>query len=270
VEFMKVYIVDAFTSEPFKGNPAGVCLVDSFPSDAECLKIAAELNLSETAFVKRESEENRFSIRWFSPKVEVKLCGHGTLASAHILWEEKLVQGSDIQFDSLSGPLFVKRNDNFITLNFPTQVLTLIEHPPAGLLEALNETPLAVYKFAEDLLVELENEDKIYNFVPDFEKILAVNCRGIIITARGKGEFDFVSRFFVPRGGVPEDPVTGSAHCKLVPYWGSKLNKRQFKAYQASPRGGTLNLEWLDDRVLLSGEAVTVLKGDLNIPIVNP
>lgn len=208
------------------------------------------MNLSETAFVKPLGK-NHFHIRWFTPKVEVKLCGHATLASAHILHEEKLIFGDEIIFESLSGPLRVFGK---YTLDFPLQKTgPVIKSPIAGALLAV--------KAYDDIIVELPDAQAVRNFSPSGAKLSEIDCRGIIITARGDAPYDFVSRFFAPKVGVDEDPVTGSAHCKLAHYWEQKLGKSNFFAYQASVRGGEITLSIAQDRVHLTGSAVTILKG---------
>lgn len=261
---MRIWTVDAFTSKPFSGNPAAVCLLNDFPEDARCKSIAAEMNLSETAFVKPINEEH-FHIRWFTPKTEVKLCGHATLATAHILWEEDIAQCSEIFLNSLTGQLTVTKLEKGYTLNFPAQPSILLRQAPVGLLEGLGLTipPQSIYKAFDDVLIELKIEQEVRDIVPDIAQLVKVDCRGIIVTAPGENKYDFVSRFFAPRVGVNEDPVTGSAHCKLVPFWSHKLKKTQFKAFQASSRGGELVLELKGDRVLLTGQAVTMLVGEL-------
>lgn len=267
---MKIWVVDAFTDTPFKGNPAAVIVVRDFPSEEDCQNIAAEMNLSETAFIKPlppsqnnsnpTFPSNHFHLRWFTPKVEVKLCGHATLASAHILFQEDLVKGDTITFESLSGPLFVRKENDCIVLDFPLQK---ISHTlPKEFFKDLFTTNIVnCVQAYDDVIVELQNEDEVRKINLDPLKIKEIDCRGLIVTARGKGPYDFVSRFFAPRVGVNEDPVTGSAHCKLADYWQQKLGKKEFKAYQASQRGGTINITVQEDRILLKGKAITVMEG---------
>lgn len=254
---MRVWTVDAFTNIPFKGNPAAVCMVDEFPTTELCLRIATEMNLSETAFVKR-IEKDRFHLRWFTPKVEVKLCGHATLATAHVLHTEGLIQGKKIEFDTLSGPLKVEINQEEYTLDFPLQKVSEKVAVDFGRYRE-------GFKALDDLIIEFDDENEVRKYVPNFAQIESIGCRALIITARGQEEYDFVSRFFAPKIGISEDPVTGSAHCKLAHYWNVKLNKTSFIAYQASARGGEILLSIAGDRVLLKGKAVTILKGELLI-----
>lgn len=257
---MKIWIVDAFTNKPFAGNPAAVTIVEEFPTDNQCQKIAAEMNLSETAFVKPLGKSH-FHLRWFTPSVEVKLCGHATLASAHILWQKGLVQDEAIQFDSLSGPLNVYKTNAGLTLDFPLQ-----QTGPAlditSFQTMLGEKILAAEKAFDDVIVELADETRLRQLHVSPGRILELDCRGLIVTTKSTGKYDFISRFFAPRVGVNEDPVTGSAHCKLADYWRKKLNKNKFIAYQASKRGGELMLEIKGTRVHITGQAVTILSGD--------
>jgi PhzF family phenazine biosynthesis protein len=258
---MKVWTVDAFASEIFSGNPAAVVPVKEFPPDEVCQKIAAEFNLSETAFVK-PIEGSRFRIRWFTPKVEVKLCGHATLATAHIIFQEGLTRGELVEFDSLSGTLKVRKNGDKLTLDFPLQ-----NTGPAlerqAVQQLIGTEVKNVVQAYDDIIIELYDENKVRNLNIPTSCWAQFECRGVIVTAKGSGEYDFVSRFFAPSVGVDEDPVTGSAHCKLAHYWKEKLEKNQFTAYQASRRGGVIEINVESDRVLLTGRAVTVFRGDL-------
>lgn len=259
---MKIWTVDAFTSKLFSGNPAAVMIMDEFPSDETCQKIATEMNLSETAFVKPLGS-HCFHLRWFTPAVEVKLCGHATLAAAHILFQENVVQANVvIQFESLSGSLFVSNTPKGLSLNFPVQ-----KTGPAldkkFFEEILSVKIVTAEKAYDDLIIEIESEKQLRTLQINFDKISKLNCRGLIVTAKSEGPYDFVSRFFAPRVGVNEDPVTGSAHCKLVDYWQKRLHKNHFFAYQASSRGGELWLEIKDDRVSIIGNAVTVIEGHI-------
>ncbi len=265
---MRIWTVDAFADKLFSGNPAAVCVVELFPADAFMQSVATEMNLSETAFVVRLAG-NYFHVRWFTPAVEVRLCGHATLASAHILWQEKFANAKDpIRFESLSGPLTVTKeiDGKMMTLNLPAQP-ALEPFESVELTQALGTKPLFVGRAYDDCLVEVESEPVLRGLTPDMQILRKFNCRGIIVTARsGGGQYDFVSRFFAPREGVLEDPVTGSAHCKLAPYWAKKLGKLDFIAYQASPRGGILHVRLQQDRVLIAGTAITVLTGDISVP----
>jgi len=255
---MKICIVDAFAEHPYAGNPAAVAIVDEFPEDANCQFIAAEMNLSETAFIK-PLNSNRFHLRWFTPKVEVKLCGHATLAAAHILYQEQFVSQKEIVFDSLTGPLKVFSSLNQYTLDFPLQK---IGTPITSLAITQNFEKIvqAVHAY-DDIIVEVETEEALRNFVPSINELAKIECRGIILTSKGSGRYDFVSRFFAPRVGVNEDPVTGSAHCKLAHYWQQKLHQSKFVAYQASSRGGEIGISIEGDRVHLTGKAITILEG---------
>ena len=261
---MKIWIVDAFTDHPYAGNPAAVIIVDTFPNDEMCQQIAAEMNLSETAFIKPLGP-NHFHLRWFTPKVEVKLCGHATLASSHILHQEKLITAPRILFESLSGPLKVRITDSDYTLDFPLQK-TGSEINSALITDCFGDIVHAVQAY-DDFIIEVESEALLRSYKPDIAKLMKIECRGIIVTTKGTGPYDFVSRFFAPKVGVNEDPVTGSAHCKLAHYWQQKLHKSDFLAYQASTRGGEIRLSIVGDRVHLTGQAVTILKGDWQVSL---
>ena len=260
--------IDAFTSEPFKGNPAAVCLLYE-PRPAEWMQnVAAEMNLSETAFVVPRPDGG-FDLRWFTPKIEVPLCGHATLASAHALWETgRLAQDKEARFHTLSGWLIARRDGDRIEMDFPALLVNRAELPKA-VEEALDIMPLAVLanrrKDGSDgnFLVELESESTVRDVKPDFEKLRRAVNVGVIITARGDSKYDFVSRYFACYAGIDEDPVTGAAHCMLAPYWSAKLGKDALSAYQASARGGEVGVKFNGDRVVLGGDAVTVLRGSL-------
>lgn len=260
---LRLLQVDAFTDRPFAGNPAAVCVLPKPAEDTWMQKVALEMNLSETAFLVRR-EDASFDLRWFTPAVEVDLCGHATLASAHVLWEEgHLEAGAQARFHTRSGFLTADRNGSWITLDFPATSEEKSPEPP-GLLEALGARANYVGRNAFDYLVEVESEAEVRSMKPNFSRLEAVPARGIIVTARATSPgFDFVSRFFAPRSGINEDPVTGSAHCTLGPFWLGKLNKGTFVAYQASPRGGVVRVQVKGERVLLGGQAVTVLRGEL-------
>ena len=254
--------VDAFADSPFNGNPAAVCLLEK-EADATWMRaVASEMNLSETAFV--HPVEDGFGLRWFTPAVEVDLCGHATLASAHVLWSEDVVPaGQTIRFFTRSGELDCNRYKNFIELDFPATPVES-EASVSGLADALGAEAEFVGQSRFDILVEVENEGRVRALEPDFGKLARVDARGIIVTSLSDDpRFDFVSRFFAPASGVAEDPVTGSAHCCLAPYWGERLGKSEMKAFQASRRGGVVRARLDDERVHLGGTAVTVLKGEL-------
>lgn len=257
---MKMWTVDAFTDKPFTGNPAAITIVEDFPSEDLCQKIAAEMNLSETAFIK-PLDPNHFHIRWFTPEIEVKLCGHATLAAAHVLFEEGVVKGQAISFDSLSGALFVKREHHEIVLDFPLQKTG--EALPSQLFEKLFNLDeiISVVQAYDDVIVELINENLVRDLKLDPSYVKEIECRALIVTAKGNPPYDCVSRMYAPRLGINEDPVCGSAHCKLADYWQKKLGKNELLAYQASPRGGVLGLHIVKDRVHLKGQAVTIMEG---------
>ena len=223
--------------------------------------IAAEMNLSETAFV--VPLKAGFRLRWFTPTVEVDLCGHATLAAAHVLWSEKIIpKASGLQFQTKSGLLTARRQKDRLELDFPSRLAQKSRVVP-GLERALGVKPRAVVKVADDLLVEVASESVVRKLKPDLALLSKIKVRGTIVTAKAKAKYDFVSRFFAPRVGVPEDPVTGSAHCGLAPYWADKLGRTKMRGYQASERGGEVEVEVVDDRVLLRGRAVTVVRGQL-------
>ena len=258
----KIIQVDAFTSTPFSGNPAAVCILKEAAGDVWMRNVAREMNLSETAFLYPHKGE--FSLRWFTPAVEVALCGHATLASAHVLWEDgHLESGQQAHFRTMSGLLTAERKGDWIELDFPA-VRVEDADPPPGLIEALGLEARYVGKNKFDYLIEAESEEAVRKATPDFTRLRQVHARGVIITSRSDSpEFDFVSRFFAPGSGIDEDPVTGSAHCALGPYWGKHLQRREFVAYQASQRGGVVRVGMEGDRVKLGGQAVTVLRGEL-------
>ena len=260
---MKLYQVDAFTDERFKGNPAAVCLLDRPRDDAWMQAVALEMNLSETAFV--EPTDDRYGLRWFTPSVEVDLCGHATLASAHVLWETGAADAGDsIDFDTRSGVLTAVRAGDWIELDFPAT-------PEAettcniDLERALGAAPTYVGKSTFDFLVELASEQVVRDVDPDFILLERASARGVIVTAKSAAEeYDFVSRFFAPQSGVPEDPVTGSSHCCLAPYWSRRLGRDELVGYQVSQRGGTVRVRLQDGRVILGGQAVTVFDAELH------
>jgi PhzF family phenazine biosynthesis protein len=252
--------VDAFTDRPFAGNPAAVCLLSSPRDDAWMQAVAREMNLSETAFLL--PVQDGFSLRWFTPLVEVDLCGHATLASAHVLWETCALKADEqARFHTRSGLLTAQRQGGWIELDFPSDPVQPVTSPPE-LLKALGVTPAFVGK-GRYYLVEVESEEAVRRLAPDFA-LLAKVARGVAVTSRSSSpEYDFASRFFAPSVGINEDPVTGSVHCSLGPYWSAKLKKRELTAYQASSRGGVLRLRVGGPRVYIGGQAVTVLRGEL-------
>jgi len=253
-----IYHVDAFTSAVFSGNPAAVCVLEAWFEDRILQALAAENNLSETAFLVQTG--SGFDLRWFTPITEVALCGHATLASAFVLFECWNWPADTVKFQTRkSGVLSVARRDRLLEMDFPARPAHPVA-PPAGLTEALHVKPAGVFGSEEDLLVVLESESAVRKVQPDFDALLRIPSRGFIITARGDRS-DFVSRFFAPQVGVPEDPVTGSAHCVLTPYWGAALGKTVLHAFQVSKRGGELFCESRGDRVRISGEAVLYLEG---------
>ena len=261
----RIVQVDAFASTPFTGNPAAVCVLDGAASDTWMQSVALEMNLSETAFLFREGDV--FRLRWFTPTAEVALCGHATLASAHVLWQDGYLRAEEqARFQTLSGLLTADREASWIKLDFPADVPGQME-PPPGLFEGLGITrAVNTCRGAFDYIVELDDEEAVRRIAPDMNALQNIDARGIIVTARGgAGNHDFVSRFFGPAVGVPEDPVTGSAHCALAPYWAEKLGRNEMTAYQASARGGVVKVAMKGDRVWLYGQAVTVLTGELHL-----
>ena len=253
----RMFQVDAFTEELFRGNPAGVCPLESWLPDDLMQKIAMENNLAETAFYVRTGD--RFRIRWFTPAAEVDLCGHATLASAHVIFNIDRFPGTLIELDSRSGVLRVRRDGDLLTLDFPADPIRPVD-PPAGLGEALGAPPLEVLRGKTDYLAVYGTEEDIVALSPDFRKLKAIEARGIICTARGR-EVDFVSRFFAPQVGIDEDPVTGSAHTSLAPYWAGKLGRTEMSAMQLSPRRGWLKVKLVGDRVEIGGKARAYLEG---------
>ncbi len=256
------YQVDAFTDQPFRGNPAAVCLLPEARDDIWMQQVAREMNLSETAFLLKQ--DDGFDLRWFTPSVEVDLCGHATLASAHVLWEiAHLDPHEPVRFHTRSGLLTAARRGNEIELNFPATPPEPADAPD-GLAEALGATPTYVGRSAFDYLVELESAAAVRELQPDFTRLRTLPVRGVIVTSPDdSGSFDIVSRFFAPGSGIDEDPVTGSAHCCLGPFWSQRFGKTELAAYQASPRGGVLRVRVAGDRVALFGQAVTVIRGAL-------
>jgi PhzF family phenazine biosynthesis protein len=256
------YIVDAFTSRPFAGNPAAVVPLTSWPDDAWLQSVALEMNLSETTYW--VATDQGYHLRWFTPQVEVDLCGHATLAAAKILARlDQLPDGGTATFFTRSGPLPTDRQGERFQLDFPVKPAENAD-PPAGLIEALGAKPGSVGRNQFDYLVEVESAEALRKLSPNFNQLKSVRCRGVIVTARADdAAYDFVSRFFAPAVGIDEDPVTGSAHCCLANYWGQRLGKTTMVGYQASRRGGVVHVEVVGDRVLLGGEAVIVAAGEL-------
>lgn len=264
---VKIYQVDAFTPEPFKGNPAAVCLLAGAASADWMQRVAMEQNLSETSFV--TPGDGVFELRWFTPEVEVPLCGHATLASAHVLWETGLLDRSEVaRFQTRSGELQARWSDGRIELDLPAYLVEEAELPP-GVAAALDVEPLHVARTPErcadfDVLIELESAGDVRRLQPDFAALRDASTACWIVTARGDGGHDVVSRYFAPVVGIDEDPVTGAAHCSLVPYWSRKLDRRDLVCYQASARGGVVYGRYDGgDRVQLAGEGVTVMRGEL-------
>ncbi len=259
---IKLYQVDAFTSKLFGGNPAAVCPLDAWLPEETMQNIAMENNLAETAFYVKRDEA--FEIRWFTPSVEVDLCGHATLAAAFVLYNFENYRGDEICFISdRSGELKVRRQGDLLTLNFPADVF----EPSisfAELIASFNIEPEHIFKGKTDYMLVFKNEEAIMDLQPHLESISKLNCRGLIATAKGDN-VDFVSRFFAPQSGVNEDPVTGSAHTTLTPYWAARLGKNELSAIQLSPRRGYLNCTFLNDRVEISGQAKPYLSGVINI-----
>ena len=260
---VNIYQVDAFTNKRFKGNPAAVCVLNSFPDSETMLDMAKEMNLSETAFVIRDNEE--FVLRWFTPTFEIDLCGHATLGTAHVLWTEGFWEkDKPIIFNTASGKLIINLVNGLIEMDFPSRDYSEISEIPSLLIEGLGGVkPIFTGKSMNNYLIQVATEQEIREIQIDISKLLQCDMHGVIVTAKGEKEYDFVSRFFAPEGGVPEDPVTGSAHCTLANFWYDRLNKTIFRAYQLSQRGGEINLELVGDRVLLRGKAVTVFRGEL-------
>ena len=252
--------IDAFADALFQGNPAGVCPLEEWLPDATMQAIAAENNLAETAFF--VGRDGRYSIRWFTPEIEIDLCGHATLASAYSLFNESEALSSEIQFDSRSGTLRVLREGDWLTLDFPSRMVEPCETPPE-LVMALGTEPVSCHK-GVDYLVELEDERSVRKLRPDFRRLAELECRGVMVTARGDHS-DFVCRFFAPRVGIDEDPVTGSAYCTLAPFWANQLARKELSARQVSRRGGSVHCRLEQNRVFISGKAVLYLDGFIHL-----
>lgn len=261
-QIMKIplYQIDAFGERLFTGNPAAVCPLTEWLPDSLMQTIAAENNLAETAFF--VTSGNGFHIRWFTPSVEVRLCGHATLATAHVLWQHLGCQAAELTFESASGLLRVRQSEDLLWLNFPADQLASVPLPDE-LSGAFAFDPLEVFRGRDDYLIVAQDEASVQNAQPDMNRIAQCPSRGVIITAPGK-TCDFVSRFFAPQSGIPEDPVTGSAHTTLTPYWAARLGKKRLNARQLSTRGGTLTCILCDDRVEIGGRAFTFLSGQID------
>ncbi len=253
---LPIYQVDAFATQPFEGNPAAVCPLEEWLPDDLMQNIATENNLSETAFF--VEQDDGFRLRWFTPTTAVDLCGHATLASAHVLFEHLNYDHKVIQFNSKSGELTVRKEEEYLVMDFPAAQLNKEEVPPF-LEAAVGESANELYRDT-DFLYVVENEEQVRNLNPDIREIAKADVRGIIVTAPGN-EYDFVSRFFAPNAGVDEDPVTGSAHTMLTPYWSKRLDKKKLAGRQVSRRGGTVHCHHMEDRVEISGQACTVMQG---------
>ena len=260
----KIVLVDAFTSQPFSGNPAAVCIMEGTRDDGWLSNVAREMGLSETAFL--YPENGGYRLRWFTPTMEVDLCGHATLASAHVLYETgALAQDKQARFYTRSGLLTADNDNGWIRLDFPAKNPAPAEPPP------MFDKALGGVKWSYigrnvfDYIIEVESADVVRNLKPNLSMLEIIEARGVIVTAKSDDDkYDFISRFFAPAAGVPEDPVTGSAHCCLAPYWAARLDKQEMVGYQASARGGVVKVAMRDDRVLLYGQAVTVLRGELS------
>jgi len=251
---VRLFIVDAFTDRPFKGNPAGVCILDHELTDPEYLQIAEELNQAETAFLLKKSDE--FQLRWFTPRTEVDLCGHATLATAKILFDKYSFDKDVITFNTRSGALKVRKLDGKLELNFPVGNIVQIQED-RGIEQIFNTKPLMIGVDKQWYLIELESEESVRNFFPDIELLKRLDGEFIITAKSSTNDYDFVSRFFAPSIGINEDYVTGSAHCYLAKYWNNKLKKNPTLGYQASSRGGFVECELVEnDRVLLRGQCV--------------
>jgi PhzF family phenazine biosynthesis protein len=259
---LRIVQVDAFADRPFSGNPAAVCVLPGARDERWMQDVAREMNLAETAFL--VAENGGYRLRWFTPTVEVALCGHATLASAHVLWEEgHLAAGLEARFATRSGVLLANRAGEWIELDFPATPATPTP-PPTGLAAALRVTPDWVGRSSFDYLVAVESEEIVRGLAPDLAALARLDARGVIVTSRATTPgYDFVSRFFAPGVGVPEDPVTGSAHCALAPFWSGRLGRAELTGYQASARGGVIRVRLAGERVVLAGRAVTVLRGEL-------
>lgn len=259
---VRLFHIDAFTSRRFHGNPAAVMPLEDFPADAAMQAIAAENNLSETAFIVPQGDDYR--LRWFTPAVEVPLCGHATLASAAVVMERLQPGRPQVTFHTASGPLTVKRAASGYMMDFPARPVTPVD-APAGLAPALGVTPLEVHANDVNYVAVLRDERAVIELAPDIAAIARLERSGLIVTAKGTGDHDIVSRYFTPARGVAEDPVTGSAHCALAPFWSQRLGKPELRAYQASRRGGEITCRIRGQRVELEGTCVFYLEGTADL-----
>ncbi len=260
---MNIWLVNTFTKTPFKGNPASVVIVEDFADDVKCIQLAKELNQVETAFVKIISNQ-KCHIRWFTPTSEVKMCGHATLAAAHILWEEALIKEKSVTFDSLSGPLHVSQNQKGITLHLPLQTIGA-PITDERFAKILGVTPLSIVPVADDFIVEVADAKIVRDLSFNIDALKEFNCRAVIVTSQGGyhngTHYDFTSRLFAPGIGIPEDAVSGAAHCKLAKFWQGKTGKTNYLAFQASKRSGEILIDIKEASIHITGEAVTVFKG---------
>jgi PhzF family phenazine biosynthesis protein len=259
---IKIYQVDAFTNTLFRGNPAAICPLEVWLPDPVMQAIAAENNLAETGFYVKKGED--FAIRWFTPETEVDLCGHATLAAAYVVFSCGMCKRDEIRFDSRSGALAVRKKGEFLELDFPADVISPAPLP-GEILAGLGVNPAETYRGKSDYMLVYSSRNAVAGIIPDFLTLSRVQCRGIIVTAPGD-TVDFVSRFFAPQSGIPEDPVTGSAHTTLTPYWSRRLGKATLTAEQISKRGGSLHCTLVADRVLIAGQAVPYLVGTIEVP----
>lgn len=262
----KIFQVDAFTAKPYRGNPAGVCILAQAKDELWMQSVAREMNVAETAFLQRETDgESAFSLRWFTPTVEVDLCGHATLASAHVLWEvNEANPDALLSFHTRSGLLTAKLAGEWIEMDFPAEAAEQVSTYPTELRDAFGFEPQYVGRNRLDYIIEVENELALRSLEPDMRLLRALRSRGVIVTCRADdSRFDFVSRFFAPGAGVDEDPVTGSAHCCLGPFWQQRLGRDSMLGFQASARGGDVRVRVAGNRVILGGQAITVLSGEL-------
>jgi len=258
---IRCWQVDAFTNRPFGGNPAAVCWLEHEAEAAWMQTVAAEMNLSETAFVRKLDEG--YELRWFTPTLEVDLCGHATLASAHALWQAGIIPAGQIRFHTRSGVLTCVRNGDWIELDFPATQAVAAEEPTI-LSTALGAQPMLVAQSKFDYVAIYDSPALVRAMEPDFRALGTIPVRGVMVTAVSDDpNYDFIARFFAPASGIDEDPVTGSAYCALLPYWSERLGKRELRAYQASKRGGELRLRLNGDRVVLGGQAVTIWQGEM-------
>ncbi|HEX6790021.1 MAG TPA: PhzF family phenazine biosynthesis protein [Candidatus Krumholzibacteria bacterium] len=258
----RMFQVDAFTTRRFAGNPAAVVLLENFPEDALMQAIAAENNLAETAFLVPEGDD--YLLRWFTPTVEIPLCGHATLASAAVIMERVDRSRKRVVFHSASGPLTVTKMEHGYVMNFPVRMPepVVASHDVA---DAIGAVPLELYAGGFNYMAVLESAAVVRGLSPDFARIARLDREGLIVTARGDGTYDFISRYFAPAKGIPEDPVTGGAHCTLTPYWAEKLGKKELRAFQASARGGEMTCRLVGDRVEMEGSCVFYLEGEIEI-----